>query len=794
MKKKTFIILIFLFALSKCDLSNECTDQYILQEFCGKLKSGSTSLPSCYYNGVSCIDSYKTCSQYTGTSQTECQAIDLHDNRFKCVYESNQCVQKNRTCSEYSATLGITCDSLTSEAANSRCVLSASGACETHYNDCTAVTDQTKCPNNLPLDPSYKCVYNNGCKNEKKKCSEYPTSGAKCWDLEVTEKSNGKSCILDSSNNCIEDYKYCEDYKASEIVEATCKAIQPYLKDENKIDYSHKCAKQGNECVTVQKECTDETTSAYCNKIIFDNNPNKACVADGSTCKEKYLTCEAYTSSTEAICKAITPTDENGNQDYSIKCVIESNKCVSRKRSCKDDYDSTIIQNLYYNYEKDDYCLHLTPSDNNNRCAYKSSNACQEVPRSCEYYSSSSPISCESIVIYDEKGKRDYSHECETEGNSCQKKLVECEGASSSECNYIHLSDSKKCYYYNSKCIEIPKSCEAYEGNDRILCESIKPYKSGEEIDDDYHCVLEKDSKCTKKKKVCDYSGTSEVLCAKQTPSDPSVQVCVLTSPYNCVERYKYCSEYKGSSSSECIAINPYDPETDKVDPYYKCSYKSSKCVKESKKCSDYSGYDPKECSKLDAEDENKICVLKGASCTAQYKTCDSYKGSSSSDCEGIILSDYTKKCVFTAASGSVSAKCEQKDKVCSDFSTDLNYYKPNYCLNHSLNSFKYQCNYDTYNYNCEYHENDCDEIKFDNESDATEEKCNELNDEDDELYTCTLKMDKTGCRKIYKSVLEEEKKAEEASNPQGGQSGSEKLGGKKYQMILGLLITLLFL
>ncbi len=102
--------------------------------------------------------------------------------------------------------------------------------------------------------------------------------------------------------------------------------------------------------------------------------------------------------------------------------------------------------------------------------------------------------------------------------------------------------------------------------------------------------------------------------------------------------------------------------------------------------------------------------------------------------------------------------------------------------------------NYDRYNDNCEYHENVCDEIKFDNESDATEEKCNELNDEDDEYYTCTLKMDKTGCRKINKFVLEEEKKAEEASNPQGGQSGSEKLGGKKYQMILGLLITLLFL
>ena len=791
MKKQFLIIFVFLFALSKCDLSEECIESNVLREFCEKLKSSSSSFPSCYFDGISCVDSYKTCSQYTGTSQTECQAIDLHDKRFKCVYENNQCVQKNRTCSEYTATLGVECNLLTSDVANSRCV-SVGGHCETHYNDCTYVTEESKCPTNLHLDSSYRCIYDNGCKNEKKKCHDYPSSSNNCWDLEATEKNNGKSCILDdSTGGCIEDYKYCEDYKATEIAETTCQAIKPYLKDENVIDSRHKCVKQGNACVTVEKECSDETSSDYCDDIIFENNPNKKCVADGSTCKEKYLTCEAYTSNTEAICKAITPEDENGNIDYSIKCVIENNKCVSQKRSCEDDYDSTYIQTLYDLNQKDNYCLLLTPSDNKNRCAYKDSNACQEVPRSCEYFSLSSPILCESIVIYDEKGERDYLHKCE-EGKGCEKKLVKCEEASSSECNYIHLSDSKKCYLYNSECIEIPKSCEAYEGNDRILCESITPYKSGNEIDDEYRCVLEKDNKCTKKKKICHYFGTSEVLCAKQTPSDPSVQVCVLTSPYNCVERYKYCSEYKGSSSSECSAINPYDPETDKVDPKYKCTYKSYKCVKETKKCSEYTGYDPKECSKLDAEDENKVCVLKGNSCTAQYKTCDSHKGSDYGVCESIILNDYTKKCVFKTSDG--QPVCQQQDKVCTDFNIDLEDYKPNYCANHTLNSFKYQCNYVSPT-NCEFHENQCNEIKFNSESEASEEKCNELNDEDDETYICTLKMDKSGCRRVEKYILEEEKKAEEASNPQGQQSGaSEKLGGKKYQLILGLLISLFFL
>ena len=159
-------------------------------------------------------------------------------------------------------------------------------------------------------------------------------------------------------------------------------------------------------------------------------------------------------------------------------------------------------------------------------------------------------------------------------------------------------------------------------------------------------------------------------------------------------------------------------------------------------------------------------------------------------------MRDYTKKCSFTEASEGQPAKCEQIDKPCSKFEFNLPQIKGNYCVNQTLDSFKYQCNYDSVNNVCEYHENECDEIKFDNENDATEEKCNELNDEDDETYICTLKKDKSGCRKVEKSVLEEEeKKAEEGSNPQGQQSGaSEKLGGKKYQLILGLLITLLFL
>ena len=131
--------------------------------------------------------------------------------------------------------------------------------------------------------------------------------------------------------------------------------------------------------------------------------------------------------------------------------------------------------------------------------------------------------------------------------------------------------------YYNSKCIEIDKQCENYKGNDSFLCESLKPYKSMYEIDDDYECSFENDKKCVKQKKTqaeyCFYNGSDEDICSMCTPSDPTKKVCTINNRNKCVEKYKYCSDYKGEYHSVCIAIEPYDPETNRIDPTSYCYY-----------------------------------------------------------------------------------------------------------------------------------------------------------------------------------------------------------------------------
>lgn len=168
------------------------------------------------------------------------------------------------------------------------------------------------------------------------------------------------------------------------------------------------------------------------------------------------------------------------------------------------------------------------------------------------------------------------------------------------------------------------------------------------EIDDEYECSFVNDKNCVKKKKeqseYCFYNGTDADICSMYTPSDPNTKVCTMYN-YKCIEQYKYCSDYKGIFSLECTSIKPYDPETNKIDPYSKCVFSSNRCVKQLKVCNEYYGYDVNECSKYNSGDNAKECTIDGSSCRAHYKKCEYYNDTyiSSSTCKNIVLKDYTK-------------------------------------------------------------------------------------------------------------------------------------------------------
>lgn len=729
-----FQILIIFLSLLTFNNCSECDDEIILREACSKFTS-STSGQGCYYDGSSCKSGYTACDQYTGTDSAICTAIVPLDLKYKCVIENSKCTAQLKKCEEYTLSYGQ----------------------------------------------------------------------ENCWNLQAT--TNGMSCILDGST-CKEAYKHCEDYTGDSIVQTTCENIKPFIKGTNDLDYSHKCVFENNKCITKQRECGDydyskDGNTYYCTRIKFDENSKKTCKFDDSNsnnCIENYLTCEAYTGKNEATCKAIEPYDDEGHSlEYESKCEIENEKCVAKPRKCE---DYTSIPG-YYSLNAESFCTGIYPSDKTKRCAYYSGQ-CVEVPKTCEQYTETTGNAryiCEKIRIYDSNDKRDYSHKCVFEDNTCKTKQKACAEGTSYTCNYIVISDKKRCLYDGNNCIEIPKNCEDYEGNDRIFCESIEPFKSMYEKDEEYECVLEKDNKCTKKKieeetEYCDYGGSDEDLCELHPSSDPNLKTCIIVG-YSCVERYKYCSEYKGSTNYECTSITPFDPETGKKDKYSKCKMDSGKCVKDTKKCTEYSGSDPNECSKYHAESENKHCVFKGDQCKEEYKSCESFTQNDQTGCENIFLSDYSKKCVFQAASGSQAAKCVTTPKTCTEFVINdfKSSYSGNYCINHSLNDYKKKCSFSYDNYNnigtCSDHTNVCSEITFSNESEATEEKCNAIVVSSG---TCTLKRDKSGCRSLSEYELETEKEIEQGNKGGNNNNDNNNSGGKRYQIIFGLLVFLVLL
>jgi hypothetical protein len=80
-----------------------------------------------------------------------------------------------------------------------------------------------------------------------------------------------------------------------------------------------------------------------------------------------------------------------------------------------------------------------------------------------------------------------------------------------------------------------------------------------------------------------------------------------------CKEVYKYCSDYRGTSSTECERITPYDKSGENIDFTSQCKIKSSStgCEKVTKDCSAADG-NPILCEKISKKIKNnsiKYCA-----------------------------------------------------------------------------------------------------------------------------------------------------------------------------------------
>ena len=771
MKTESFILLFCL--LSICftqDSENQCKTEFI-----SRLKTKCQSLGSCTLNTEVEVLNCLPTSPCSGKSSADClKTIPSDFHNKKCEYDSdtNSCNEVNKVCSDYNkavdgnAILGDKCSRLTKETGQGdRCYLShpdgdldQARTCSTHYNSCSSINEETKCVANIPSDLDKKCIWNsNQCVAAKRTCYEYQYlyEWANKDNCNKLEASNGASCVYDQISGCIEAYP-CSKWNNDQT---NCDDNKTPLNDAgDDYDYLYKCKYNtaNNKCEKVRKTCTDYNSlligDADCSQFSPEDSTNKKCVYSSSSssssigsCKEQYKTCQLYDENvadkSRAECEGLKLDDPNK------KCVY-----IKEKHKCEEG-------NVYNNcneYKGSDrkICERILSPKRNSYCVLDKDSVCKERDFFC-------------VEAYDR-------YDC----------LIYAKPT----------DDTKKCVWDSNSCIEQYKGCEDYvekRSNSETTCGGLKVYNGKK-------CYYNSD-KCTSKNKKCSEATSKEEckLIEKTGVSDPDRKYCEWDSTGSyCRENYKYCSDYRPTSSSgslssiTCRNIKPYNPETNTLDLAYKCEVKETSvgCEKVPKECTEARS-NKILCdliSPLIKDNRIKYCAFIQGTCVEQYKTCelvDELKTNFNSLCTNNIPDGhyFPGICEYTNDNDNGKYKCKTKSSLdCDKFNIYIDAYQ-DLCLSINPN-----CSY-SLGGSCSDNTNSCTGIKFYTQDDNNKAICEaiKLSDED---KICVLKEDKSGCEEVYRESIP----FIYADNANSNSNSAFKLNANGMQIIL-ILLSLLF-
>ena len=729
------IIIFFLLNFLIIGVSGDkCFEKFklFLESSCQGLNYNSTN--GCEFINNKC--QIKPNCNAAGNNRQMCNSIKLTDNSKKCEIQSNLCTEVTKTCTEYEKGKN-NCEYLSSGESNKRCVLDKNGICKAHYNLCNKADQQT-CEGNIPNDSSKKCIWKDEtCQEVSKTCNEVDFNPHNCLDFPTSddEKFN---CVA-SIKGCKEQYKNCDLYNnnvnSNDKNKEDCESIiffgtreKCIYDDENKI------------CTQVNKECKDMLKDSCSDFTPSDSN--KRCTRIGDNCEEIFNTCDLYNEfgdKNKEYCEKILPynTDKNELDNHS-KCIFSNNsRCEKKKKSCSEITGDTM-------------CINHELDDENKKCIYiYETHECKEVYKSCSNYKIKNREGCLGIVLYKENGYTiNYNQICKYENDVCSiKDLVQCSDYESrldkEYCTNIHIGENINCAIKDNQCIEHFNSCP--ENANKETCNS-KPL-----ISDTEKCVYNENEGCIKIKKECsEYKGKSSDKCEHLDTKDANKK-CFMENG-KCVAKYIYCDKYEGNDKATCESIIPFDSEGT-ISKSNKCVIEGNKCVMKNKECSEAKTY--KECFEIKPSDTNKNCIYLNGECKEQYKDCASYNSNGKESiekdkCESILIMDddlfrFSKICEFTQGNTNVPNKCEEREKICTDFKVQnlqsMCYYTT------ELTSVENKCAY--FNSNCQEIKKTCSDLY--DETSATKEICEAAPTSDSSRKTCVLKEDESGCEEINK-------------------------------------------
>ena len=195
---KKLLILSIIIAIN-CITLDECDDfESEKQRICGGLAPEKTgeycSLINNECKSIERAATYSDCEEYTGNKKEECEAITASNLNYKCVLDGT-CKKKLHECSDFKTS--INCRQITDDDGNTKRCLFTNGKCEEHFDDCTKITDQTKCKSNKLKYDTKKCDWESSCVEKERTCADYISGGADaCVHLKITGLTQIKNVFM----------------------------------------------------------------------------------------------------------------------------------------------------------------------------------------------------------------------------------------------------------------------------------------------------------------------------------------------------------------------------------------------------------------------------------------------------------------------------------------------------------------------------------------------------------------------------------------------------------------------
>ena len=784
MKTYQFILTLVLLSYCSTQATETCSSNFkdSIDDICAKIGDNcERDNYGCYRRGCSNAKTSEDCILTLPNSS----GTSLHLDKCAWVPRSSapgyHCTEAKKTCDDYNIfgneyihDGGDTCSNLQSLNNREKCALEANDKdkCVSHYANCSMITNSNTCNNidnyrtNFVSDFSVQCFWNNTdgkCHPKKRECEAINGISS----LNITNNNEIKCSDFDAGNDkciyfkgrCRKEKVFCKDLSKSQCLTFNSPPISNIRfynmpLNNNDYDYTQKCVwnENSDECQADAIICSDydrnEDMCKIMSNCVYDTNSKK--------CNKKYDTCKSY--SDEETDKNRTKCQNSTNINEQCNYILRTDECKAKET---------------YN----------TCGDYNKEEGPKDKIICESIR------STNPPYYC----VLDKD-------------NECVERVLNCSEVYDKE-DCLHIAKAsdpnKKCAYKSGKCVEEYIRCEDFEYDTNSYsfsqdCIDIKLYNG-------LQCEPES-NRCKTRNKKCREANSKEEckLIAKTGVSNPERKVCEYFGN-QCSETFKYCSDYRGTNSTECYNIIPYDQYGEKIDEFSKCVFEEGKCQRVPKNCSDADD-NPILCAEISPyikDNSTKYCRYNKYKndtyknkCIEDYKTCESYRETSTNGfdteiidkatiCYNIIPQGYNKGiCKFTKDERDGIYKCVSYNN-CSAFDEKIEEYSE-LCNNQSNK----ECSYKSSSATCENIERTCNEIRFNTADTGSEEYCNKF-EASKPFKKCSLKEDKSGCEEKY-IELDFSTAASSYKNPPGSESVESSEIVKGIHLIM-ILLCLLF-